>query len=68
MNNTNTQNFIIDFTRTAPLAGAAWFVEFTSTYGSALLTALSIAYAAVNIYFRVKEHRAKMKEYRDGSE
>lgn len=56
-----------DTVRVAPLGAAAWYMEFVSTYGSALLTTLGIVYAIVNITLRIKEHLERRKEKKDES-
>lgn len=56
-----------DAARAAPLGVAAWYMEFVSTYGSALLTTLGIVYAIINITLRIKEYMER-KERKHGSE
>lgn len=57
--------------RNVPLSFGALYLTFISQYGAAIVTTLAIAFGAMQIYMRWKEHRVimrKNKESKDGSE
>lgn len=56
---------LIDFARVAPPTLVTLYVGFISTYGAVILTTLTIAYAVVNLYFRAREHKARMLALRE---
>ena len=48
--------------RTSPLTASAIYLNFISTYGTAIVTTLAIIYGAAQFYWRYREHRKVMGE------
>lgn len=57
----NTDPYSVEVMRVAPLGAGAVYLQFVSTYGSAILTTLGVVYAIVNITLRIKEHLERKK-------
>lgn len=51
--------------RTSPLTAGALYLNFISTYGSAIVTTLAILYAVAQFYWRYRENK-KIMEGKDG--
>ena len=61
---TMLQKIASDALRVAPLATAAWYVEFVSKYGALTITVLSVIYGVLSVVLRCKELYDKFKEKR----
>jgi hypothetical protein len=48
--------------RNVPLTAGAVYLSFISTYGTAIVTTLAIAYGVMQMYLRWKEHKAIMRK------
>ena len=48
--------------RASPLTASALYLNFTSTYGAAIVTTLAIVYGIAQFYWRAKEHHKVMGE------
>lgn len=51
--------------RYAPLGASAWYLNFVSQYGAAVVTTIAIAYGVMQLVFRYLEHRAIMRKNRE---
>lgn len=60
-------NLAADAAKVAPLASAAWYLQFVSEYGATLVTSLAIVYGLMGLVVRAKEIYDKFKEKRNGS-
>lgn len=49
-----------DVGRTLPLAAGAFYLNFISQYGTAIVTTLAIVYGIMQIFMRWREHRKIM--------
>lgn len=60
----NTPNIGIDASRTGGLLATGWalYANWVSTYGSAIVTTLSIIYGLYALYTRRMENRATMRK------
>lgn len=46
--------------RVSPLTASALYLNFISTYGSAIVTTLAVLYAIFQFYWRAREHKKIM--------
>lgn len=51
--------------RASPLTASALYLNYISTYGTAVVTTLAIAYGIAQFYWRAREHSKLMGEKKD---
>jgi hypothetical protein len=54
--------------RNIPLSAGAVYLSFISTYGTAVVTTLAIAYGLMQMYLRWKEHKAIMRKNKENQD